>query len=210
MQHCNFQSFKPHMYLVVISPHIRSKEALLPSFYQVQHLTFIMVNPAFGWSAGDIVRSDQQHYKDMWGLQGGWRRYVSVWGKHGFPRRLQRYTEQAWFSHLLQPYRNLKYAAEISEQLKLIDAPYGTAGLRSLCLTSSPLSVRPRIMAASEKCQKKITWALNELSAVSGKVAKLKREVCDPLTVHFLELWCSCSHCMYLAQLNSVRTWLME
>lgn len=42
---------------VASTPHGFSKHVLLPSFYQGKHLIFIMVNIAFGWSAGDIISS---------------------------------------------------------------------------------------------------------------------------------------------------------
>lgn len=138
-----------------------------------------MVTPAFGWSAGDIVNSIYliikicEAFKEAGGATSRYEDNAVF--LEGFRATLTKLD-----SHIrLNP--NPEYAAEISQHLKLIDAPY--CRFEKFMLKFQPALSSTSTYGRVRKVPKKIQWALTELSTASSKVTELKREVCDPLTL---------------------------
>ena len=138
-----------------------------------------MVTPAFGWSAGDIISSIRiiikicEAFKEAGGATSRYEECTAF--LEGF-----RVTLSKLDFHIRRS-PDPEYAAEISELLKLIDAPY--CRFEKFMLDFQPALSPTSNHSSIRKVPKKIKWALKELSAVSGKVDELKREVCYPLTL---------------------------
>lgn len=138
-----------------------------------------MATPVFGWSAGDIVSSIRiiikicEAFKEADGAAS--RCQESTAFLEGLKITLSKLD-----SHIRRN-PDSEYAAEISKQLKLIDVPY--CRFEKFMLDFQPALSSTSTYGRFRKVPQKIKWALKELSAVSGKVAELKREICDPLTL---------------------------
>lgn len=171
------QTSCPHTVFSRHPPCSQQKDAFLPSFYRVQHLIFIMVSPGFGWSAGDIVASIHiiikicQAFKEAGGATSQYKDNIAF--LEGFNITLSR------LDSCIGRNPDSEYAAEISEWLKLVNAPYSK--FEKFLLEFKPALGSASTFSKFRKVPKKIKWAWKELSAVSSKVAELKREVCDPL-----------------------------
>lgn len=76
---------------------------------------------------------------------------------------------------------NGKYTTAINEQIKLIDAPYCRFELHMLKFC--PVLGANSPQTTFRTIPMKIVWAVKELSEVSGKVARLKKDVAEPLTL---------------------------
>ena len=138
-----------------------------------------MVTPAFGWSAGDIVNSIYliikicEAFKEAGGATSRYEENMVF--LEGFRVILTKLD-----SHI-QRNPNPEYAAEISQQLKYIDAPY--CRFEKFMLKFQPALSPTSDYGRIRKVPKQIHWAMTELSTASSKVSELKREVCAPLTL---------------------------
>lgn len=133
----------------------------------------------FGWSAGDIVHSIHiivKIYEAFKEAGGATSRYAETTAfLEGFKVTLSKLD-----GHIRRD-PDSEYTAEIIQQLKLIDAPY--CRFEKFMLDFQPALGAGSTYGTTRKVPRKIKWALKELSAVSGKVAGLKKEVCDPLVL---------------------------
>ncbi|KAL6719451.1 hypothetical protein ACLMJK_003691 [Lecanora helva] len=136
-----------------------------------------MVSPLFGWSAGDVVQSIKiitklcRAFKEEGGSASQFSETVAF--LDGFIGVLDSIKDFAGSSS------NAKYSAEINTQTKLIDGPYKE-------FQAYLLRFKPSLGAGSSKSflrrsPRKVQWAMNELSEVSGKVIRFKKAVSDPL-----------------------------
>lgn len=131
----------------------------------------------FGWSAGDVVNSIHiiikicEAFKEAGGAASRYEESLAF--LEGLKATLSKVD-----AHIHRN-PNPEHAAEITQQLKLIDAPYSR--FEKFMLDFQPALSPTSSYGNVRKVPTKIKWALKELSAVSGKVAELKKEVCDPL-----------------------------
>lgn len=131
----------------------------------------------FGWSAGDIVVSIHilvkicEAFKEAGGASSRFEE------SRGFLEGFKAILSKLDAHSRRNP--NLENAAEIAQQLKLIDAPY--CRFEKFMLDFQPALGPTSTYSSIRKAPRKVTWAVKELSTVSGKVAELKKEICDPL-----------------------------
>lgn len=162
-----------------------------------------MVTPMFGWSAGDVVVSIRIIIKicEAFNEAGGsTSRYAeSTAFLEGFKVTLSK------LDAYIRRNPNSEYTAEITQQLKLIDAPY--CRFEKFMLDFQPALGTNSNYGRVRKAPGKMKWALKELSAVSGKVAELKKEVCDPLVLvdNLMQL-----QSLYVSGLSEHRPLLIE
>lgn len=162
-----------------------------------------MVTPLFGWSAGDVVTSIHiivKIYEAFKEAGGAISRYEeSTAFLQSFKMTLSKLDAHS------RRNRNPEYAAEISQQLKLIDAPY--CRFEKFMLNFEPALGPTSSYGNMRKAPKKMKWALKELSVVSGKVAELKKEICDPLILveNIMQL-----HSLYVSSLSEHKTLLID
>lgn len=136
-----------------------------------------MVTPMFGWSAGDIVNSIRiilviyEAFKEAGGATSRYEEITAF--LEGFRITLSKLDAHS------RRNSTLENAAEIAQQLKLIDAPY--CRFEKFMLVFQPALAITSTYSSIRKAPRKVKWAVKELSTVSGKVAELKKEVCDPL-----------------------------
>ena len=157
----------------------------------------------FGWSAGDLVNSIRiiikicEAFKEAGGATSRYEESTAF--LEGFKvtlSKLDAYTRRNPSS---------ENAAEIAQQLKLIDAPY--CRFEKFMLDFQPALDPTSTYGSIRKAPKKVKWAVKELSTVSGKVAELKKEVCDPLILieSLMQL-----QSLYVSGLAELRPVLME
>lgn len=138
-----------------------------------------MVVPAFGWSAGDILNSIIiitkicEAFRENGGAASKYAETTSF--LEGFKATLSLIKDYTIGSS------NAKYTTTINEQIKLIDAPYCQFEMHMLKFC--PALGADSTQTEFRKIPKKITWAVKELSEVSGKVASLKKDIAEPLVL---------------------------
>lgn len=149
-----------------------------------------MVAPVFGWSAGDIVQSIIiitkicEAFRENGGAASKYAEATSF--LECFKSTLSLIKDYAISGS------NAKYNTSMSEQIKLIDAPYSR--FESHMLKFYPVLGANSTQTRFRKIPRKIVWAVNELSEVSGKVAGLKKILQSRLSS--LEPYCNFIRCM--------------
>ena len=136
-----------------------------------------MVVPAFGWSAGDIVKSIQivvkvcEAFKEAGGATTSYAETTAF--LESFARVLKSIKDFA------DNHASAKYTPDIVDQIKLVDGPY--CEFEKYLLGFKPSLAADSTQHSYRKAPKKAKWAIKELSNVSGKVSQLKKAVSDPL-----------------------------